>query len=396
MHSSPNPVSDLLGDAGCVIDLGELFASFATLRDQRCARGRRYALATLLSIATLAKLAGCQHTAAIAAWARLRCRGLVRLLRLSRASMPSLRTWNRVLGTALDVEALEQTLVAYLGRVLSREPGDGYCCAALDGKALRGTFRLGHGVHLLAIYLPAEGLVLAQAEIGIKANEISAAPGLLAQVDLEGLVITGDAMFTQRALCLQIVAGQGDYVLAVKENQPRLLAAIKTLFAPQVPLPGTGQVPTDFVRATSHNQGHGRLETRTITLSSMLQGYEDWPHLAQVFQIESHITQRSTGQVTHSLRYGITSLRAESTTPKQLLTLVRRHWGIESGLHYRRDVTLGEDRCRVRTGTAPRAHAALNNLIIGLLHRRVSPSLAQSLRELGYQIDRHLALLEFP
>jgi predicted transposase YbfD/YdcC len=311
--------------------------------------------------------------------------------------MPSLRTWNRVLGTALDVEALEQTLRAYLARILTREPGGGYCCAALDGKTLRGTFRLGRGgVHLLAIYLPAEGLVLAQAEMSAKANEISTAKGLLAQVDLTCLVITGDAMFTQRSLCLQITSGQGDYVLALKENQPRLLAAIQTLFAPQAPLPGAGRVPTDFTRATSHSKGHGRVETRTITLSSMLQGYDDWPGLAQVYRMESHIVQCSTGQLTRSIRYGITSLRSDQVQPRQLLSLVRGHLGIESGLHYRRDVTLGEDRCRVCTGTAPRVHAALNNLIIGLLHHRVSPSLAQSLRELSYQIERHLTLLDLP
>lgn len=392
MHSSADRWAVPVDDEGWVLDLGELFARFATLSDKRHARGRRYALATLLSIATLAKLAGCQHTAAIAAWARLRGRALARFLHLPRASMPSLRTWNRVLGTAVEVQALEATLVAYLEGVWAREPGDGYCCAALDGKTLRGTLRLGGGgVHLLAIYLPTEGLVLAQTEVETKANEISAAPGLLAQVRLAGLVITADAMFTQRSLALQIVSGQGDYVLAVKANQPRLLDAIQRLFAPQHPLPGTGRVPTDFTRATSHNRGHGRQETRTITCSSMLRSYDDWPDLAQVFQIESHTVRCATGEVTHSLRYGITSLRPDQIQPQQLASLVRRHWGIESGLHYRRDVILGEDRCRVRTGQAPRVHAALNNLIIGLLHRRASGSLAQSLREVACQIERRLA-----
>lgn len=397
MHCSTNRVTDLLGDEGCILDLGELFARFATVTDKRCARGKRYDLSTLLSIATLAKLAGCQHTAAIAAWAHLRRRALVRFFRLSRPSMPSLRTWNRVLGTALDVQELEQKLAAYLGSILPREPLDGYCCAAIDGKTLRGTIRAGHnGVHLMAIYLPAEGLVLAQTEIGAKANEISAAPGVFAQVDLEGLVITADAMFTQRHLCLQIVAGHGNYVLQVKENQPRLLDDIKTLFAPQTPIQGSGLIPTDFATATSKAKGHGRIETRTITVSGMLQAYSDWPHLAQVFQIESHIVQRTTGQDTRSVRYGITSLSTEQIKPHQLLALVRRHWGIESGLHYRRDVILGEDRCRVCTGEAPHVHAVLNNLIITLLHRRQAPSMAQSLRELSYQIERNLTLLDLP
>ena len=397
MHCNSNPETNLLAEEGYILDLNELFARFATLTDKRCARGKRYALSTLLSIALLAKLAGCQHTAAIAAWAQLRGRALVRFFRLGRPSMPSLRTWNRVLGTALDTQELEQKIAEYLASVLPRKPIDGYRCAAIDGKVLRGTIRAGHsGVHLLAIYLPTEGLVLAQTEIGAKANEISAAPGVLAQVELKGLVITGDAMFTQRQLCLQIVAAQGDYVLEVKENQPRLLADIKTLFAPQTPIPGSGPVPTDFSQATTKNKGHGRIERRTITVSSMLQEHSDWPQLAQVYRIESHITQTTTGTETHGVRYGITSLRADQITPKQLLALVRRHWGIESGLHYRRDVVLGEDRCRVCTGEAPHVHAVLNNLIVTLLHRRKATSMAQSLRALSYQIERGLIVYDLP
>lgn len=261
---------------------------------------------------------------------------------------------------------------------------------------MTGTVQLGHsGVHLLAIYLPAEGLVLAQTEIGAKANEIRAAPGMLAEIELKGLVITGDAMFTQRHLCLQIVAAGGDYVLEVKENQPRLLDDIQTLFAPQTPIPGAGRVPTDFSTAITTDKGHGRIERRVITVSSMLQEYSDWPHLAQVYRIENHITHTTTGTETHGVRYGITSLGVDQVTAEQLQALVRRHWGIESGLHYRRDVVLGEDRCRVRTGQAPHVHAALNNLIVGLLHRQ-APSMAQSLRELSYQIERSLTLCNLP
>jgi predicted transposase YbfD/YdcC len=391
MDSSTKLQGDLLGEQGYILDLDELFARFSSLADKRHARGKRYDLAVLLMIATLAKLAGCQHTAAIADWARLRSQALARLFRLPRASMPSLSTWNRVFGQAVDVEELERIISDYLCSVVQREPLDGYCCAAIDGKTLRGTLRIGQrGVHLLAIYLPHEGLVLAQVEIDVKANEISAAPGVLAQADLTGLVITADAMFTQRYLCLQIVAAQADYIMQVKENQPRLLEDIKMLFTPRPPIPGSSQVPTDFSTATHKGKGHGRIEVRTITVSSMLQGYSEWPHLAQVFRIENLITQTTTGKKTQAVRYGITSLRADQIKPEQLLDLTRRHWGIESGLHYRRDVVLGEDRCRVSTGHAAHVHAALNNFVVAFLHHCQARSMAQSLRQTTYCIEHGL------
>ena len=184
--------------------------------------------------------------------------------------MPSLSTWNRVFGYAMDLKERERLLSEYMSHE-RREPQDGFCHVAIDGKVLRGTIQTGHrGVHLLAIYMPAEGLVLAQTEIGAKANEISAAPGMLAEIKLKGLVITGDAMFTQRHLCLQILAAGGDYVLEVKENQPRLLDDIQTLFVPQTPIPDAGPVPTDFTMAIATDKGHGRIERRTIAVSSIL------------------------------------------------------------------------------------------------------------------------------
>jgi len=378
------------------LDLSVLFRQWQGLSDTRKARGKRYPLSLLLSIATLAKLAGHHCPQAITDWARLRMRPLCKLLRVCRHVMPSLRTWNRVFALTIDPQEMEDRVSAFLRQSLPKgppQPED--CWIAMDGKTLRGTIRLGRsaGVHLLAIYRPTQGIVLAQAEIGRKANEISAASPLLAQVDLQGLVLTGDAMFTQRELSLQIVAAGGHYLWKVKQNQSELFEAISTLFTPQPVTPGWGQVPTDFTTARTVEKGHGRIEERTITVSSMLKGYSDWPHLAQVFKLESRTIERATGKVKHRVRYGVTSLPATVANANYLLALVRAHWRIESGLHYRRDVTLEEDKTRVCTGHAPHVHAVLNNVVLALLHRRRPNNTAAAQREVTYLLEQAIAAM---
>lgn len=111
-------------------------------------------------------------------------------------------------------------------------------------------------------------------------------PGLLAHLDLTGMVVTGDAMQTQRPLSIQIVEAGGDYLWFVKENQPRVHPDIERLFTPLPSLPGTSEDPTDFTTAHQIEAAHGRLEERRITVSSWLQEYSDWPYLAQVFKLE--------------------------------------------------------------------------------------------------------------
>jgi predicted transposase YbfD/YdcC len=109
--------------------------------------------------------------------------------------------------------------------------------------------------------------------------------------------------------------------------------------------------------------------------------------MAQVFKIETHVTRLATMQETTHVRYGVTSLSAQRATAQDLLALVRQHWGIESGLHYRRDVTLGEDRIRPRTGHAAHVHAILNNSIVGLLHHHKPDNMARGVREMTYWIE---------
>jgi predicted transposase YbfD/YdcC len=260
----------------------------------------------------------------------------------------------------------------------------------LDGKALRGTIPAGQtsGVHLLAAYAPTLGATLAQMAVAHKTNEIGAAPGLLRTLDLAGVVVTGDAMYAQRALSTQIVEAGGDYCWVVKDNQATLLADLELLFSDiEIPV-GCGAVPLDFATDTSVEKAHGRLEERIVTTSSLLAGYVDWPSLAQAIKVERSRTSKA--KQTHEVAYAITSLPSVTADAARMGEIIRAHWGIENGLHYRRDVTLREDGSLVRMGCAPQVLAALNNLVCGLAAQAGITNLAALQRAFAHRFDQLL------
>lgn len=362
-----------------VYELNSLYAHYEELTDQRKARGVRYPLPEALTLITLAKLGGEDGPTGMAQWLEHRAELLVEALGLQRETMPHRLTISRILGQAVEVEELEQVLQRYFDGQVQMS---GAIVINLDGKVLRGTIPLGEtqGTHLLAAYLPEEGLVLLQVEVETKENEIVAAPKLLAQLDLRGKVITGDAMHTQRQLSIEIVVAGGDYLWIAKENQPDLRATIAHLFEPEQVTPGFSPTPTDFKTAVTLNKGHGRLEHRCLTSSGMLKDYLDWPYLEQVFKLERRFINLQSGEVTTEIHYGLTSLTPAEAGPQRLLALQRSHWGIENGLHYRRDVTFKEDRCRLKIGHAARTMATLNNLALALILRQDYPYLPQARR----------------
>ena len=383
----------LPSDVPFAFSLQALAAHLQAVPDQRMRRGRRYPLSVLLALAVLAKLAGQGRLEPLAHWARLRAADLARLFGLKRPQMPHQSTWSRVLGTAVDPRAVEEALRTFF-QPPEAAPARASIILAVDGKTLRGTIPLGHtqGVHLVAAYLPEEGIVLAQLAVDRKENEIVVVPTLLAQVDRQGRVVVGDAMQTQRAVSAQIVAAGGDYVWFVKENQPTLLGELTELFTPPPITPGHAAPTRDFTTERQVDKGHGRLEERVLTASSMLAGYSDWPHLAQVFKLERTVWRQ--GRLTlHEVRYGITSLPREVADARRLLAIARAEWGIENGLHYRRDVTLQEDACQLRRGGGPQVMAALNNAVVSVVGQARAQNLAAVQRHFAYEFDRFLAHL---
>lgn len=378
---------------GLVFDVHSLYAHRLQIADRRKRRGRRYELALVLLLIVLAKIGGEDKPNGIAEWARVRAPLFVKAFGLSRPELPCANTYRHTLGQLVAAEDLE----AHVQRFLAQLPGPGRGDQiALDGKTLRGTIPTGdcQGLHLLAAYGPARSLVLKQVAVAGKENEISAAPRVLQALDLPGKIVTGDAMFAQRGLSQQVVAAGGDYVWTVKDNQPQLRADIEELFVPTVPIgKGFNTGPTDFRRAQTINLGHGRIEKRTLTASSQLQGLSDWPGLAQVFRLERQTALVALGKTRAEVVYGVTSLSAQAAPASRLLHLVRQPWGIENGLHYRRDVTFHEDAGRTQNWNLAQALATIHNLVLAVLVHAGYLNLAQARRHYAAHPDEALKRL---
>jgi predicted transposase YbfD/YdcC len=373
---------------GFAFDVDSLFAILCKLHDQRDARGIRYALVTVLVFVVLSKLSGEDSLRGIAQWVELRKEALAQALCLVKPQAPHATTYSRILKDAVQVEELEQVVSEFF----AAQPGAGQSVVvSLDGKTIRGTIPAGksRGVHLLAAYLPEEGWVLLQVRVQEQENEIPAALRVVRALDLRGKIVTGDALLAQRELSTVIVEKGGHYIWTIKKNQPQTRKDIQALFEPEPCMPGFSPCPKDFRTSRTVGKGHGRLEKRTLTASSMLSEYVDWPYLQQVFRLERHFVRLRDGKVMQEVHYGLTSLPDTQASAAQLLSYCRTHWGIENGLHYRRDDSLHEDRCCVRDQGA-HAVAVLNNLVLGLLRHSTFETVPDARRY--YDANLHQAV----
>ncbi|MER7901163.1 ISAs1 family transposase [Streptomyces sp. NPDC096046] len=282
--------------------------------------------------------------------------------------------WPRVDGDALD-RAVGRWLADRLPKAT------GLRGLAVDGKSLRGAARAnGRKIHLLAALEHATGLVLAQMDVGEKTNEITCFQPLLdALADLAGVVVTSDAMHTQREHADYLLDRAAHYIVIGKGNQKKLRRQLKSFPWKDIPLQGR-----------TRGTGHGRSEIRRIkvaTVNSLL-----FPGARQAVQIKRRRTDRKTGKTTVKTVYAVTSLTAEQATPAQLARLVRDHWTI-GALHHVRDTTFAEDASQLRTGNAPRAMATWRNLAIGALRAAGAKNIAAGLRRNARDPRRPLSLL---
>ena len=384
-----------ISEEGVVYDKESVYDRLHSLRDKRKARGKRYSLPTVLMIIMLAKISGANTPTEIAEWGSHHQEELVSKLQVKLKRTPERSTYRRVMAYQVYESEIERLVGEYNQQ---GEQGDIY---ALDGKALLGMSKREDGTpeYALSVYDVQKGKTLSQVQVGSKENEITKAPEAIQLAKITGKVVTGDALHTQKRLSRQILAEQGDFVFPVKENQPQLYKNIQALFAPEYPRPGFGKIQMDFLTTQKVNKGHGRIEKRTLTTSEMLNTYAAWPGLAQVYRLEREIQWRRGGtcyRTSCEVEFGITSLTRNQASPARLLDIRRAHWGIETGSHYRRDVTLKEDATRLTIGNGGKVMAHINNLVLALIRQAGFLNAAQARRYFAAHLSEAFAILVTP
>jgi predicted transposase YbfD/YdcC len=343
--------------------------------DPRRRRGVRHPVGALIAVAVCAVVAGARGFTAIGEWAR--DAGGVALSRLGLERGGVDESTLRRLFARLDADRLDAVLGAWA--VTRTALVAGRRVIAIDGKTVRGARGGGSTApHLVAALAHGSGAVLGQIAVREKSNEIPAARELLTSLDLDGVVITMDAMHTQHDTATLVTEGGGDYVLTVKANQKSLFAQLKSL--PWTPVPAV----------TRTDRGHGRRATRTIKVVDV-PAWIEFSGAVQVAQLRRTVTRK--GRRTVEIVYLITSADAASAPPAVLATWVQSHWQIENRLHWVRDVTFDEDRSQARTGQAPRVMASLRNAAITLLRLDGHQNIAAALRHHARDTDRPINLL---
>jgi len=368
--------------------------------DTRHARGKQYELWVMLTILCVALLSGQKTVWGIVQWALLHASELIACLELPKKRLPSCSTYYVTL-RRIGIAGLESQ-IAEMGSAMEQEnrPSETIRGAdgaplrglAVDGKDLRGARAHGAQTYLVSLVGHGDGLVLGQERVDVKTNEITVVPKLLVGRDLRGIVVTMDALLAQRAIAQQILDLGGDYLMVVKKNQPQLWANIDLLFQSPPLCPSE----EDRLTRVLHNKTHGRREKRTLETSAHLNAYLGWPGAEQVMQRTYHAVDLRTGQITHEVVYGITSLNRARAKTKQLAALWRGHWTIENRDHYVRDETFGEDRCQLHSGHAAQALAALRNAVLNVLRYQGWSSVPAAMRRYGASLHQALQLLGVP
>jgi predicted transposase YbfD/YdcC len=363
-----------------------LVKSLEKITDLRYRKGVRYKLQPFLILLFLSKLGGADRPAEIADWVEFRFPELKRLLNLEWKKSPHEVTVKRIMEKAMEAAEVEQVFGEYLSKMSEEETEQWN----LDGKVICGvkSGETDNQLHLLALQESEKNLVIEQIALGGGENEISAGKRLLGKVELADKIISGDAIFAQQELSKIVVEKGGEYLWKLRANQGKIYQLATEHFA--------AGVDKYVVQKVDYEKGHGRIEERIIETSFRLAGKIEFPYLAQVFKIRKTSWQVKTGKQSEQTIYGITSLPVEEYGAEELLELTRKHWRIENGLHYRRDVTFKEDGVRKKSFNGGQIMAALNNLAIGILRKIGWENIAQARRFYEIQFAKGLELILNP
>jgi predicted transposase YbfD/YdcC len=364
--------------------LNDVFTTFANLTDPRLDRTRRHDLFEIVVVAVCATIAGSDSWADIERFGVERLDWLRTFLRLENG-IASHDTFGRVF-SRLDPAKLAACIVQWLEDV-GCELGKHI---VIDGKTLRGSFDKAAGqnpLHLISAWACEARLTLGQIATEAKSNEITAIPLLLELLDLKGTTVTIDAMGCQKEIAAKIVEGEGDYLLALKDNHPKLCEAVEEEFNTALE---ADTRPRNMRRQITSEVNRGREECRqyfAMPAPDTLPGFADWANLATIVMVVR--TTVINGKETGEVGYFLSSL---PTKIKNLAKLIRQHWSIENQLHWVLDVTFTEDASRIRKQNAPQTSAMLRRLAVSILSR--DTSVKDSIRGKRYRASMSTDVLQ--
>jgi predicted transposase YbfD/YdcC len=352
---------------------------FSQLPDPRIRRNKKHLLIDIIVLSIIAVLCGAESWNSIELFGNSKKNFLSKILKLPNG-IPSHDTINRVF-SLINPGRFEQLFAQWVQSLIETKiPGE---VIAIDGKAMRGSkdsFHEKSPVHLVSAWANSNQLVLGQVKTSEKSNEITAIPELLNLLDIEGCIITIDAMGTQKKIAETIIDKQADYILALKGNQGYLKEDVQNTFLRQQP---------DSIDETVE-KGHGRIETRkceVINKLDFLDEKEQWAGLKSLARVTA--SREINGKKTSEERLYISSVESDA---KSFNSFIRQHWGVENSLHWTLDVTFREDAQRKRNGHAASNYALVEKIALNLLKTEDSRNMSIKSKRLVAAWDNEFLL----
>jgi predicted transposase YbfD/YdcC len=377
---------------------GGILRFFGDLPDPR-AHNVIHKLHDVLVIAICAVICGADGWAEVEVFGNSKLSWFKTFLELP-GGIPSHDTFGRVFGK-LDPDAFEKRFTAWVAAVAQCSGGK---LIAIDGKSIRRSFEHAWDksgmTHLVSAFVRENTMVFGQLAVEDKSNEIAAIPKLLGLLDLKGALVTVDAMGCQKNIAAQVVEAGGDYLLAVKDNQPALRRSIQGLMKEAVlDLSKSKRTQSDgsdgsvqCASVKTVDGDHGRIETRTVFVSDEIaalgEAGKEWKGLGSVVLV--HSERDINGVVGSEDRFYISSVRGCDAA--RLADAVRGHWSVENQLHWQLDVSFGEDDRRIRKGYAAENYSRLCRLALNLLKRDKSVKIGVHGKRLKAGWDEHYLL----